>query len=268
MTLPDDAASPLIAPALAGARDGPRLLAVRRQDKAVRHTAAHRHARGQLFGAYEGLLTVWAGDHQWVAPAAHAVWIPPDWPHGLRSHGPYAGYSAYLSPAACAGLPDTPCALQASALLLAAVERAAGWRDDAWDAARLRIVELVRDEIRTLPRAGDGLTLPQDARLRRLAQAWSDAPADTRPLAAWADTIGMAPRTLARRFLAETGLTPGDWRQRARLMRARQMLAAGHGVTAAALETGYDNLSAFIAAFKREYGVTPGRYDGRDPLSA
>ncbi|CAB3852514.1 AraC family transcriptional regulator [Achromobacter xylosoxidans] len=268
MTRLADPASPLIAPALAAARGGPRLLAVRRRDKAVRHTAPHRHARGQLFGAYEGLLTVLAGDRQWVAPATHAVWIPPDCPHGLRSHGPYAGYSVYLSAAACAGLPDAPCALQASALLLAAVERAASWRGDAWDAARLRIVELVRDEIRTLPRAGDGLTLPRDARLRRLALAWSDAPADTRPLAAWAVAIGMAPRTLARRFLAETGLTLGAWRQRARLMRAQQMLAAGHGVTTAALETGYDNISAFIAAFKREYGVTPGRYDGRGPLIA
>lgn len=264
---PRPAASPLIAPDLAAAPDGPPLLAVRRQDTALRHTAMHQHARGQLFGAYRGLLTVLAGDRQWVAPPAHAIWIPPDCPHGLRSHGPYAGYSVYLSPSACAELPAAPCALQASALLLAAVERAAGWPDAAWNAAQVRIAEVVRDEIRTLPRAGDGLTLPREPRLQRLALALSDAPADTRPLAAWADTIGMAPRTLARRFLAETGLSLGVWRQRARLMRAQEMLAAGQGVTAAALESGYDNVSAFIAMFKREYGVTPGRYDGRGPVT-
>ncbi|CUI57667.1 L-rhamnose operon regulatory protein rhaS [Achromobacter xylosoxidans] len=102
---------------------------------------------------------------------------------------------------------------------------------------------------------------------RTLARALSDSPADTRPLAAWADWIGMAPRTLARRFQAETGLTPGAWRQRARLMRAQQMLAAGRGVTAAALEAGYDNVSAFIAMFKREHGVTPGRYAEQAPQS-
>lgn len=277
---------PLIAPDLAAWHDGPRLLAVRRHDAALRHTAMHQHARGQLFGAYRGLLTVYAGDRQWVAPAAHAIWIPPDCPHGLRSHGPYAGYSAYLSPAACVDLPAEPCALHASALLLAAVERAASWSDGAGsgagsgvggldgkpdrdrdpvadaisDPARVRIVDLVRDEIRTLPRAGNGLTLPREPRLQRLALAWSDDASDTRPLAAWADTIGMAPRTLARRFLAETGLTLGAWRQQARLMRAQEMLAAGHSVTAAALESGYDNVSAFIAMFKREYGVTPGRH--------
>ncbi|MCY1215799.1 HTH-type transcriptional regulator NimR [compost metagenome] len=52
----------------------------------------------------------------------------------------------------------------------------------------------------------------------------------------------------------------GAWRQRARLMRAQEMLAAGAAVTTVALELGYDNVSAFIAMFKRELGTTPGRY--------
>ncbi|MFD4837010.1 AraC family transcriptional regulator [Achromobacter sp. NPDC058515] len=260
--MPSALAQPLLAPERARSRGGPRLIAVRRHDGALRHTAMHRHARGQLLGAYQGLLTVYAGDRQWVVPSVHAVWIPPDQSHGLRSHGPYAGYSAYLSPAACAGLPRTPCVLQASALLLAAVERATAWPDNAADAARSRIVELIRDEIRTLPRAGAALVLPRESRLQRLALALSDAPADTRSLNAWAAAIGMAPRTLARRFLAETGLSVGAWRKQARLMRAQEMLAGGAAVTTVALELGYDNVSAFIAMFKRELGATPGRYGG------
>ena len=31
-------------------------------------------------------------------------------------------------------------------------------------------------------------------------------------------------------------------------------------MTTVALDLGYDNVSAFIAMFKREHGVTPGRY--------
>ncbi|WP_343499437.1 helix-turn-helix transcriptional regulator [Achromobacter denitrificans] len=255
--------SPMLDPERARSRGGPRLIAVRRQEGALRHTAMHRHARGQLLGAYRGLLTVYAGDRQWVVPAQQAVWIPPDQPHGLRSHGPYAGYSAYLSPAACAGLPQAPRVLEASALLKAAVERAAGWPDaDAGPAAaaRRRIVELIRDEIRDLPQAGAALVLPRDPRLQRLALALSELPSDTRTLDEWAAAIGMAPRTLARRYLAETGLSVGAWRQRARLMRAQEMLAGGAAVTTVALELGYDNVSAFIAMFKRELGATPGRY--------
>ena len=257
--------APLLAPERARARGGPRLIAVARQDGALRHTAMHEHARGQLLGAWQGLLTVYAADQQWVVPSQHAVWIPPGHPHGLRSHGPYAGYSAYLSPAACAGLPQRPCVLQASSLLLAAIERAASWGedDDTADPARRRIVEVIRDEIRSLPHAGVALVLPRDARLQQLALALSDHPADTRPLQAWAAAVGMAPRTLARRFLAETGLPVGAWRQRARLMRAQEMLAAGAAVTTVALELGYDNVSAFIAMFKRELGATPGRFRPR-----
>lgn len=259
---PSASALPLLAPERARSRRGPRLIAVRRVDGALRDTAMHRHARGQLLGAYQGLLTVYAGDLQWVVPSMHAVWIPPDQPHGLRSHGPYAGYSAYLSPAACAGLPASPSLLRASALLVAAVDRAASWEDGAPDTARRHIEALIREEIRTLPPAGAALVLPRDNRLRRLALALSDEPSDTRQLDAWAKTIGMAPRTLARRFLAETGMTLGAWRQQVRLMRAQEMLAAGAPVTTVALDLGYDNVSAFIAMFKRELGVTPGRYRG------
>ncbi|HID9329325.1 TPA: helix-turn-helix domain-containing protein, partial [Klebsiella pneumoniae] len=38
------------------------------------------------------------------------------------------------------------------------------------------------------------------------------------------------------------------------------LLAAGKPVTAIALDLGYDNVSAFIALFRRMFGTTPGRY--------
>lgn len=253
---------PLLDPQRARSRGGPSLIAVRSQDGALRHTAMHQHARGQLLGAYRGLLTVYAGDLQWVVASRQAVWIPPNQPHGLYSHGVYAGYSAYLSPSACAGLPAAPCVLHASDLLLAAVDRAASWGDDTMGPARNRLIEVIRDEIRSLPQAGQALLLPRDPRLQRLALALSDQPSDVRTQEEWAAVIGMSPRTLARRYLAETGMTLGAWRQRARLMRAQEMLAEGAAVTTVALELGYDNVSAFIAMFKRELGATPGRYNG------
>jgi AraC-like DNA-binding protein len=119
---------------------------------------------------------------------------------------------------------------------------------------------VIHDEIRTLPREAFGLPLPQDRRLLRIARAIGDRPDDTRSLDDWAAWAGIAPRTLTRRFVAETGFHFSAWRQRARLMRALELLAAGMPVTAVALELGYGNLSAFIAMFRREFGTTPGRY--------
>ncbi|AKU22797.1 helix-turn-helix domain-containing protein [Massilia sp. NR 4-1] len=227
---------------------------------APRITASHSHARGQLFGAQRGLLTVGAGDSLWVVPATHAVWVPPHCPHSLHSHGAFAGWSVYVDDAACAGLPLQPCVMQASGLLREAVLRAAQWDAGDFDAARQRVAGVILDEVASLPRAALVLPMPADARLRRIAQAIAADLADKRRMEDWAAWAGIAPRTLARRFLAETGFSFADWRQRARLMRALEMLAAERSVTAIALDLGYDNVSAFIAMFKRAFGVTPSRY--------
>lgn len=43
-------------------------------------------------------------------------------------------------------------------------------------------------------------------------------------------------------------------------MRAIELLATGTPVTTIALSLGYDNVSAFIAMFRRVHGVTPARF--------
>jgi AraC-like DNA-binding protein len=47
-------------------------------------------------------------------------------------------------------------------------------------------------------------------------------------------------------------------RKQARRLYALQRLAAGESVTGAAFESGYAGVSAFIAAFRKTFGVTPG----------
>lgn len=76
-----------------------------------------------------------------------------------------------------------------------------------------------------------------------------------------ADKIGLTPRSLARRFAAETGMT---WRavlRRMRVLRAIEELAAGDTpVTEIAFMVGYASLSAFNAAFRDLTGRTPTEY--------
>jgi len=73
--------------------------------------------------------------------------------------------------------------------------------------------------------------------------------------------VGLAPRSLARRFSEETGMT---WRaalRRMRLLRAIEELAAGDTpVTKIAYMVGYTSLSAFNAAFQELTGRTPSEY--------
>lgn len=254
--------SSMISPELASSEDGPFLLASSMQSSEIRVTGRHRHARGQLLGAKEGLLSVDAGASRWVVPATHAVWIPPDIPHSLRSHGAFAGWSLYVAASACEGLPSEPCILSVSALLKEAVARAAAWAGvPALDAAQSRLAGVILDEIAASPQVALGLPMPRDARLLKIARALAAKPHDERKLDDWAVWAGMSPRTLTRRFVAETGFSFTEWRQRLRLLHALEMLAAGKPVTAMALDLGYGNASAFIALFRRTFGVTPGRYE-------
>jgi AraC-like DNA-binding protein len=73
--------------------------------------------------------------------------------------------------------------------------------------------------------------------------------------------VGLAPRSLARRFEDETGMT---WRavlRRMRILRAVEELAAGNrSVTQIAFTVGYTSLSAFNEAFRELTGRTPTEY--------
>lgn len=251
---------PMIPLAQAAATEGPLLQAVTKQSRSERVTRRHQHARGQLLGAAQGLLSVDAGSSRWVVPATHAVWIPPDVPHGLHSHGPFVGWSVYVAASACVDLPEEPYVLAVSGLLREAVARAAMWTGNVLDASQTRLAGVILDEIRSALPVALGLPMPGDARLLKIAQALSARPDDGRRLDEWARWAGIAPRTLTRRFIAETGFSFTEWRQRVRLLKALELLASGKPVTAIALDLGYDNVSAFIAVFRRVFGVTPGRY--------
>jgi AraC-like DNA-binding protein len=76
-----------------------------------------------------------------------------------------------------------------------------------------------------------------------------------------AHEVGLAPRSLARRFEDECGMT---WRavlRRLRVLHAIEQLAAKeHSVTTVAHAVGYTSLSAFNAAFRELTGRTPTQY--------
>jgi len=102
--------------------------------------------------------------------------------------------------------------------------------------------------------------LPAEQRARQVAQALTDDPADRRTLAEWGRQVGASERTLARGFVAGTGLAFGRWRARLRLQAALPALAAGQPVGNVARHVGYESASAFVAAFRRETGLTPAAY--------
>ncbi|WP_307724077.1 helix-turn-helix domain-containing protein [Acetobacter indonesiensis] len=56
-------------------------------------------------------------------------------------------------------------------------------------------------------------------------------------------------------------MTSDIWQShQARCLRAMEHLSEGASVTDVAFDVGYDNVSAFIAMFRRVTGMTPGQF--------
>ena len=220
---------------------------------------------GQLLFALRGMLTVHTGGGLWVVPAHQAVWVPAGVRHDVEVAAGVAMRAVYLH-AALGGalharLPGTCRVVEISPLLREILRRAMRLLTlDRRIAAERHLLDVLLDELTLLPLVPLDLPIPRDARGARAAALIRAEPAARNTLAEVARASAASARTLERLFRGETGLPFGVWRQRARLLRALQLLAEGATVTAAANAVGYDSTSAFVAAFRRALGTTPGRY--------
>ena len=80
-------------------------------------------------------------------------------------------------------------------------------------------------------------------------------------LADLAQVVGMSRYHFLRCFKRATGFSPLQYVLTRRLERARELLASGAGgIAEVAYATGFSSQSHLNAMFKRQFGVTPGRY--------
>lgn len=166
--------------------------------------------------------------------------------------------SVYFSAAGCPMGWVEPTPVEATALLAELVDRLAA--ADLSSAARQHTEAVVFDLLQPVTVANLRTTLPSDPRALFVACQLMADPTDTRSLEQWGRAVGASARTLARAFLAETGVSFGRWRTTARMAAALPLLAAGEPQARVARRVGYETPSAFVAAFRRETGSTPGAY--------
>lgn len=222
------------------------------------YAASHSHAEGQLFVLAEGTCTFRTTEGEWLVTSGRPCWIPPHRDHAVTTRGPVAGVSILLDEQDCSGLPARAGLLRSHQLLVAVVYRLAGRAGDRGREAHLCAVLI--DEVVASRWDDLALPMPQQPSLRAIAAAIVQDPADGRTLEAWSRSSALSKRTFTRRFQAETGLSFGAWRRRARLAQALDLLAAGRSVTDVALDVGYGSVSAFSAMFTAAIGVPPRQF--------
>jgi AraC-like DNA-binding protein/quercetin dioxygenase-like cupin family protein len=220
---------------------------------------AHDETNELLWGT-RGTLTVETDDGWFAVPSALGVWIPAGVMHRVIAAPRTTFRCTYFDPALGAHSHQTTAVAmpEVNQALLARLSEPPHLPLKA----RRNAEELVSWLLQPVTLSTVDLPLPTDDRTRRVAELILAEPSDTRSLEEWGHTVGASARNLSRLFVGETGLTFAEWRLRARMRRAIEWLAADHSVASVSRRVGYATPSAFVQAFRRELGHTPGEFGG------
>jgi AraC-like DNA-binding protein/quercetin dioxygenase-like cupin family protein len=218
----------------------------------------HVHEDHQLAWASSGVLTVRSGDEAWVLPPTRALWIPAGVRHETLSDAAATMRTAYVQPNSCPIEWTTCTPVEVSPLVAELLSHLES--DDLDTSARSHAELLLVELLEPVATVSFVVRMPTDDRALHVAEMLIANPADDRTLTTWGVDVGASSRTLARTFLAETGLPFARWRSLVRLQRAMEALGSDEPVIEVARRVGYESASAFVAAFRRETGITPARY--------
>ncbi|WP_020388432.1 helix-turn-helix transcriptional regulator [Kribbella catacumbae] len=211
----------------------------------------------QLYWSPDGPLSARHGSATSFAGSSEAVWVQRAVTHAVHAPDRQLVFRVCLRevPAALTGLRFGAVAISPEAGQLVAEIATPGYAEADALAARARIMAGLGASVRDftgLHTDGPGFAL-------RVARELAQDPGNPTQLDEWAARFHISPKTLQRDFHREFGRSFTAWRTHLRL-RAAQVLLDTHPVSEVAHRVGYSSPSAFIAAFTRTYGHTPGRH--------
>ncbi|MEW2134582.1 AraC family transcriptional regulator [Streptomyces sp. NPDC005435] len=223
----------------------------------------HAHPEPMLTWSSTATLTGTVAGRDWLIPPGYGLWVP----GGIEHSGAvlHAGEMVTITFAADRRPLDwtEPTCFAVGSLLGEIITHLHDAAPD--DRSRPAAEALMFQLLAPLPAHDIRITMPTDPRARAVAEQLLAHPADQRELVGWADHVHAGVRTLSRLFRAETGLTFSTWRTHVRIRAAIPLLADGIPVGGVARAVGYRKPSAFIAAFRRVTGQTPGTYLPQPP---
>jgi len=221
----------------------------------------HSHERGQLLYTKSGSVSVRTEGGDYVLPPDRAVWIAPGDGHATRYLMRSELRTIYVRTEQAPGLPKITTAVNVTPLLRELLLAFMTFsRDYEENGPQGRLVQVMLDQIIAAPTAGLRLPIPEDAKLKQLAEIVRNDPQTVRPTVEIARDLAMSLRTFERRFAKDTGMPFRSWRNKAKMLKALELLSTGSSVGETADHLGYEGQSAFIASFKSTFGTTPGRY--------
>lgn len=221
-----------------------------------------------LLYASTGAFRLEVDDRRWLLPPQRATWVAAHIPMRLSADDPGTTSSVLFTENSIPPPSFTSRVFAVSALAREMLLYAVQWGPERPDDDRAADAFFLSLAVVCTELAGhsDEFWLPQ-ARSVELAQAMAYTLAhlaDRPAVAEVAHAAAVSERTLARRFTEETGMTWHQFRQRARMIRAMELLAKPDmSIIQIAYAVGYASVSAFNHAFRTFTAETPSSYRRR-----
>ena len=218
-----------------------------------------------LLCASAGVLRLEAQGQAWLLPPARAALIEAGRPIQVSIPQPVTTASILFDPGFAPAPPAPLTVFDLSPLARALVTECGAWGESdepltAYAESLFAALAAVAGRLATRP---SPVVVPagRSPELRRALRLTEERLGGAVRFEDVASEVGLVPRSLARRFEDELGMT---WRavlRRMRILRAIEELAAGDlPITKIAFMVGYTSMSAFNTAFRELTGRTPTQY--------
>lgn len=227
---------------------------------------SHVHTEAQLLYSASGLMNVTTPKGRFLVPPQKAVWIPPKIEHSVDVLADIEMRSIYIQPS---WLQKHNNIKQLSEVYVIAVSPllrelilTAYSKDIACDRLEL-LITLALYELIESSDATTFLPMPNDPRAKLVADVALKDIACVKSLEQLCYDANASTRTITRLFTEETNLNFREWRQRARIMNAVELLGNNHrSIKQIATALGFSSTAAFAHAFKKVMNVTPSEFVG------
>ncbi len=222
-----------------------------------------RMERHYFVHALAGVMRLEADGRRWTLPPARGALVAADRAVEITVLSPVVAASVLFEAAAMTPASDLA-VFEMSPLCRELVRVCRKWGEAAaQDEYARQIFRALATEVRHLAETPSlcVMTAPQDAALARAIALTEEGLGGDPVFEEIARAVGRSPRTLARRFSEEMGMTWRETLRRLRIVRAMELLAMSDtSVTEVSLSVGYASLSGFNAAFRELTGMAPGSY--------
>lgn len=231
--------------------------------KSPARRALHTHPTGLLAMRLSGGRFGIEVQQGFLALPTHcAVWVPPGFPHNLVQTSGTQSVSIHVAPEVSVRMPDTAFRCAVNAMTREMIRHfALVYKTTEKSIHAKRIAGLILEEVLAAKRLPTHFApVSHEKHLAQLFRRMNEPSFRRLNAEEMAAAVGLSAKTLSRLSVAETGLTFGVWKRHCIMLYAIELLSANKSVEETAALSGFQTTSAFIEAFAKLFGDTPGNY--------